>query len=89
MDYAAWAHHLEFYALDGPRPGAIRVAVGVMDHPWRMMLNGYWQNQDYWNQPSNTMDVYGWHHYYEFWAYPDDLQIVSLDYDLDKAQIVG
>ena len=35
------------------------------------------------------MSVLGWAHYYEFWAYPGDLEIASLDYDLDKAKVIS
>ena len=35
------------------------------------------------------MSVLGWAHYYEFWAYPGDLEIDKLEYDLDKAKIVS
>jgi hypothetical protein len=31
------------------------------------------------------MTVEGWSHYYDFWAYPDDLKMSRLEYELDKA----
>lgn len=30
----------------------------------------------------------GWTHYYEFWAYPSDLKIAGLKYDLANAEVL-
>lgn len=51
-----------------------------------MLNQGF--TQKYWNNPKNKMNYNGWTHFYEFWAYPEDLKIASLDYDLTKAQVV-
>lgn len=53
-----------------------------------MMLNLPSYSQDYWNK-GNPMSVLGWSHYYQFWAYPNDLEISRLEYKLDKAKLIS
>ena len=88
MNYVGWKQQHEFYALDGPKPGSIRVAVGEAKPPHRMMLNHNYKTQEYWNNEKNSMTFAGWTHFYEFWAYPEDLKISGIEYDLDKALVV-
>lgn len=53
-----------------------------------MMLNLDTKGQKYWNDPKNLMNISGWKHFYEFYAFPDDLKISGIEYDLEKALVV-
>lgn len=48
-----------------------------------MMINHPDHDQAYWNDPANKMNIGKFSHYYEFWAYPGDMRITGLDYDMD------
>ena len=48
MDYAGWSHYGDFHALDGPRPGTVRLAVGEAMNPHVMMVNHPSMPQEHW-----------------------------------------
>ena len=69
MNIPGWSHHTDFYAFKSELPGTIRIAVGEAQGPHRMMFNHASLDQSKWNT-GQKMDVQGWTHKMEFWAYP-------------------
>lgn len=56
-------------------------------NPHRIFMNHMAHDQVYWNDKSHTMSIGGWRQYLDFWAFPDDLKIEKLNYNLDEAKI--
>ena len=69
MNIPGWKHHIDFFAFKSEMPGTIRIAVGEAHNPHRMMFNHASLDQSKWNS-GQKMDVQGWKHKMEFWAYP-------------------
>lgn len=84
MTTNGWTHYNKFYAHDNQKPGMIRMAVGEqVQAPHRMFINHPDHDQAYWNDPAHKMSLHGFAHYMEFWAYPGNLRITGLDYEMD------
>jgi len=69
MSVGEWSHLMSFKAFAEKQPGTIRIAVGQVTGPDRIMINHPVFNQEQWNE-GQSMTTQGWHHKQEFWAYP-------------------
>lgn len=69
MNYNGWSHTMEFFAFAKKKPGTIRIAVARKNNPSRLMFNHSDFEQSIWDS-GKKLDLKGWMHMYEFWAYP-------------------
>ena len=91
MDYEGWTQYLEFYALKHPRVGTIRIAAGDKQSSQGLVM--MWDDpkvggQRYWDDMKTDMNVDGYEQHMTFWVYPDNPSVTTLQYKLDKANLV-
>jgi hypothetical protein len=72
MSIEGWEHKQEFWVYPTKQPGTIRIAVGYATPPHRIMINHKNHGpQSKWDE-GQLMDMEGWTHQMDFWAFPCD-----------------